>query len=171
MIAAGDRLPDGKFRVKPEDGPIVQVTTGDLFAGQTVVLVGVPGAFTSTCHNAHVPQFVENAAALKARGADRIVVLAVNDAYVMKAWRQSLGAVDKIDFIADGDGDYARALGLAVPMAGMGTRLKRFSALVRDGVVAALHFEPEGGKGISSTGAAMMLAELRAMPARSAAPG
>jgi glutaredoxin/glutathione-dependent peroxiredoxin len=162
MIAVGDRLPEGKFRVKPDDGPIGEVPTAELFAGQTVVLVGVPGAFTSTCHNAHIPQFVENAAALKARGADRIVVLAVNDAHVMRAWRQSLGAVGKLDFVADGDGAYAEALGLLVPMAGMGMRLKRFSALVENGVVKALNFEPAAGKGISSTGAAMMLAQLKA---------
>ncbi len=162
MIAVGDRLPDGKFRVKPDDGPIVEVATGDLFAGQTVVLVGVPGAFTSTCHNAHIPQFVENAAGLRERGADRIVVVAVNDAHVMRAWRQSQGAVGKIDFMADGDGDYARALGLDTAIPGMGIRLKRFSALVEDGVVKALNFEPPSGKGISSTGATMMLAQLRA---------
>ena len=162
MIAVGDRMPDGTFRVKPDDGPIEAVSAADLFAGKRVVLVGVPGAFTSTCHNAHVPQFVENAAALKARGADRILVLSVNDAFVMKAWRQALGAVDKLDFLADGDGNYARALGSSAPLPGMGMRLKRFSALVDDGVVRSLHFEPEGGKGISSTGAATMLAELRA---------
>jgi peroxiredoxin len=162
VIAVGDRLPEGKFHVKPDEGPIEEVRSADLFAGQTVVLVGVPGAFTSTCHNAHVPQFVENAAALRARGADRIVVVAVNDAHVMRAWRQSLGAVGKLDFMADGDGDYARALGLLVPMTGMGSRFKRFSALVEDGVVKTLNFEPVGGKGISSTGAAMMLAQLRA---------
>jgi peroxiredoxin len=162
VIAVGERLPEGKFYVKPDDGPIEQVNARDLFARQTVVLVGVPGAFTSTCHNAHVPQFVENAAALKARGADRIVVIAVNDAHVMRTWRQSLGAVGKLDFMADGDGDYARALGLLVPMPGMGSRLKRFSALVEDGVVKTLNFEPTGGKGIVATGAAMMLAQLRA---------
>jgi peroxiredoxin len=162
VIAVGDRMPSGKFYVKPDEGPIAEVSTEDLFAGQTVVLVGVPGAFTSTCHNAHVPQFVDNVAALKARGADRIVVVAVNDAHVMRAWRQSLGAVDKIEFMADGDGEYARALGLLVPMTGMGGRMRRFSALVEDGVVKALNFEPAGAKGISATGAAMMLAQLRA---------
>jgi peroxiredoxin len=162
VIAVGDRLPEGRFRVKPEDGPIAEVPMAELFAGQTVVLVGVPGAFTSTCHNAHIPQFVENAAALKARGADRIVILAVNDAHVMRAWRQSLGAVGKLDFVADGDGEYANALGLLVPMAGMGMRLRRFSALVEDGIVKALNFEPASGKGISATGAAMMLAQLKA---------
>src|SRR5579871_3107092 len=98
MIAVGDRMPDGIFRVKPDDGPAREISASELFAGQRVVLVGVPGAFTSTCHNAHVPQFVENATALRARGADRIVVLAVNDAFVMKAWQQSLGALGKLDF-------------------------------------------------------------------------
>src|SRR6185295_11790975 len=112
VIAVGERLPQGKFYLKPDDGPIEEIGTADLFEGQMVVLVGVPGAFTSTCHNAHVPQFVENAAALKARGADRIVVVAVNDAYVMRAWQQALGATGKLDFVADGDGDYGRALGL-----------------------------------------------------------
>ena len=88
--------------------------------------------------------------------------MAVNDAHVMKAWRQSLGAVGKLDFMADGDGDYARALGLSVPMAGMGMRLRRFSALIVDGRVTALNFEPEGSKGIVFTGAATMLTELGA---------
>jgi peroxiredoxin len=160
MIAVGDRLPEGTFRVKADDGSVRMVGTADLFAGQTTVLVGLPGAFTSTCHNAHVPQFVTNAAALKARGADRIVVLAVNDHHVMKAWAQSLGAAGKLDFVADGDGDYARALGLAVQMPGLGTRLKRFSALVEDGVVRTLNFEPEGLSGVAATGADVMLKQL-----------
>ena len=162
MIAVGDRMPEGIFRVKPDDGPVREISVSELFAGQRVVLVGVPGAFTSTCHNAHVPQFVENAAALRARGADRIVVLAVNDAFVMKAWQQALGALGKLDFMADGDGEYARALGLERTIPGMGRRLRRFSALIEDGVVKALNFEPEGARSISSTGAAMMLAQLSA---------
>jgi peroxiredoxin len=162
MIAVGDRMPDGAFRVKPDDGPIVEVSSVEIFGGKRIVLVGVPGAFTSTCHNAHIPQFVDSAAALKARGADQVVVLAVNDAHVMKAWRQALGAADKIDFLADGDGTYGQALGLLMPIPGMGLRLKRFSALVDDGVVRALNLEPDGSKGISTTGAATMLAQLRA---------
>jgi len=160
MIAVGDRLPEGSFRIKQDDGSPRTVTTRDLFAGQTTVLVGVPGAFTSTCHNAHIPQFVTNAAALKARGADRIVVLAVNDHHVMKAWAQSLDAAGKLDFVADGDGDYAKSLGLAVRMPGLGTRLKRFSALVEDGVVRTLNFEPEGLSGVAATGAEVMLKQL-----------
>jgi len=160
MIKVGDRLPEGKFRVKNEDGAAVEVPTGELFGGQTVVLVGVPGAFTSTCHNAHIPQFVANVATLKAKGVDRIVVLAVNDHHVMKVWGESLGGAGKIDFVADGDGNYARALGFEIEIPGMGKRVKRFSALVKDGVVKTLNFEPDGGKGISATGAATMLEQV-----------
>src|SRR5262245_55271726 len=160
MIKVGDRLPEGAFRVKNDEGVAVEVPTGQLFDGQTVVLVGVPGAFTSTCHNAHIPQFVANAAALKAKGVDRIVVMAVNDHHVMKVWGESLGGAGKIDFVADGEGRYARALGLEVDLAGLGKRVKRFSALDKDGVVTALNFEPEGGKGISLTGAATMLEQV-----------
>jgi len=160
MIKIGDRLPEGSFRVKQQDDSVKQVRTGDLFNGQKVVLVGVPGAFTTTCHNAHIPQFVENAAAIKAKGVDRIVVMAVNDHHVMRTWAEALGGAGKIDFVADGDADYARALGLASPMAGMGVRVKRFSAVVDDGVARALNFEPEGGKGIKTTGAAIILGQL-----------
>jgi peroxiredoxin len=160
MIKVGDRLPEGSFRVKGDDGTASEVPTGQLFDGQTVVLVGVPGAFTSTCHNAHIPQFVANAAAFKAKGVDRIVVLAVNDHHVMKVWGEVLGGAGKIDFVADGEGKYARALGLEVDIPGLGKRVKRFSALVRDGVVGTLNFEPEGGKGISATGAATMLEQV-----------
>jgi len=162
MIKVGDRLPEGTLRVKNDDGSVREVTTGELFGGQKVVLIGVPGAFTTTCHNAHIPQFVANADDIKARGADRIVVLAVNDHHVMKVWGESLGGAGKIDFVADGAGAYAEALGLAVDMSGggLGKRLKRFSALVEDGVVKTLNFEPEGSKGIQATGAATILGQL-----------
>lgn len=160
MIKVGDRLPEGTLRVKNDDGSMTEVPTTPLFAGQTVVLVGVPGAFTSTCHNAHIPQFITNADTFKSRGVDRIVVLAVNDHHVMKAWSESLGGQGKADFVADGDGDYARALGLEIAIPGLGKRVKRFSALVKDGVVQTLNFEPDGGKGISATGAATMLGQV-----------
>jgi peroxiredoxin len=162
MIKVGDRLPEGKLRVKNDDGSASEVATADLFGGKTVVLVGVPGAFTSTCHNAHIPQFVANAAALRDKGVDTIVVLAVNDHHVMKAWSESLGGTGKVEFLADGNGDYARALGLEFDLtaAGLGKRVKRFSALVKDGVVKTLNFEPDGSKGIEATGAATMLGQL-----------
>ena len=101
-----------------------------------------------------------DAAAIKAKGVDHIVVMAVNDHHVMRTWGEALGGAGKIDFVSDGDADYARALGLATPMAGMGVRVKRFSAIVDDGVVKALNFEPEGGKGIQTTGAATILGQL-----------
>lgn len=160
MIKVGDRLPAGMFRVKDDDGNMKEVSTDTVFAGRKVVLVGVPGAFTSTCHNAHIPQFVANAAAMKAKGVDRIAVMATNDHHVMKAWSASLGGDGKIDFLADGNGDYTRALGLEVDLSGLGKRCKRFSALIDDGVVKTLNFEPEGGKGISATGAARMLEQI-----------
>ena len=162
MIKVGDRLPAGKFRVKQADDSMKEVTTDQLFKGQKVVFVGVPGAFTSTCHVAHIPQFVTHASEIKAHGVDRIVVMAVNDHHVMKAWSESLGGKDKIDFVADGNADYARALGLTVDLSapGLGTRVKRFSALIEDGVVKTLNFEPEGGKGVQTTGAATILAQI-----------
>jgi peroxiredoxin len=141
---------------------VKQVTTDELFKRQRVVLVGVPGAFTSTCHNAHIPQFVTNAKEIKAKGIDRIVVLAVNDHHVMKVWSESLGGKGKIEFVADGTGTYTRALGLETDMSatGLGLRCKRFSALVEDGVVKTLNFEPVGGKGIQMTGAATILSQI-----------
>jgi peroxiredoxin len=160
MIEVGDRLPEGSFRVKQDDDSMKQVPTADFFKGQKVVFIGVPGAFTSTCHVAHIPQFVTNQAAIKAKGVDRIVVMAVNDHHVMKSWSEALGAKGKIDFVADGDADYAKALGLSIQIPGMGTRVKRFSMLVDDGVVKTLNFEPEGGKGIQATGAATILGQL-----------
>ncbi len=124
------------------------------------MLVDVPGAFTSTYHLAHIPQFVTAASEIKAHGVDRIVVMAVNDHHVMKAWSESLGAKGKLDFVADGDATYATALGLAIHFPGMGTRVKRFSAVIDDGVVKSLNFEPEGGKGIQTTGSATILTQL-----------
>ncbi|HMN86622.1 MAG TPA: peroxiredoxin, partial [Bauldia sp.] len=153
MIKVGDRLPEGTLRAKDDGGAMKEVPTGSVFAGRKVVLVGVPGAFTSTCHNAHIPQFVQNASAIKAKGVDAIVVIAVNDHHVMKAWGQALGGDGKIEFLADGNGDFARALGLDIDLtgAGLGTRVKRFSALVEDGVVKTLNFEPDGSKTIVAT--------------------
>lgn len=162
MIKVGDRLPAGSFRQKQMDDSVKQLSTDELFKGQKVVFVGVPGAFTSTCHNAHIPTFVKNEAAIKAKGIDRILVMAVNDQSVMKMWGESLGAAGKVEFVADGNGDYARALGLEVDMtaSGMGKRVRRFSMVVDDGTVKAINFEPEGGKGIQTTGAATILGQL-----------
>ena len=160
MIKVGDRLPEGTFRVKQDDDSVKEVSTAELFKGQKVVFVGVPGAFTSTCHKAHIPQFVTHAGEMKAKGVDRIVVMAVNDHHVMKTWGESLGGQNKINFVADGDANYAGAMGLAIKIPGMGTRVRRFSMVADDGVVKSLNFEPEGGKGIQATGAEQILGQL-----------
>jgi peroxiredoxin len=160
MIKVGDHLPEGSFRVKQDDGSLKQVTTHELFDKQKVVLVGVPGAFTATCHNAHIPTFVRNVAAIKAKGVNRVAVMAVNDHHVMKAWHEAQKA-DGIDFLADGSAVYARAMGLDADMSenGMGVRVKRFAMIVDDGVVKYLAFEPPGGK-ITVTGAEDVLTRL-----------
>ena len=162
MIKVGDKLPDGFFRVKDDSGAANKVTTEQLFAGQKVVLVGVPGAFTSTCHLAHIPRFVANAEAIKSKGVDRIAVMAVNDHHVMKVWQEALGGTGKLDFLSDGSAAYAKALGMDVDRteAGMGIRARRFSMIVDDGVVKAINLEPEGGGGVTVTGAEAMLDQL-----------
>ena len=160
MIKVGDRLPAGSFRIKQMDDSVKQVSTDELFKGQKVVFVGVTGAFTSTCHKAHAPQFVDNAAAIKAKGVARIVVMSVNDHHVMKTWGESLNGGGKVDFVSDGDGDYARALGLEIAVPGLGKRVRRFSMVVDDGVVKSLNFEPEGGKGIVATGSQTIMGQL-----------
>ena len=160
MIKIGDRLPEGSLRVKQADGTVKQVTTHELFDKQKVVLVGVPGAFTPTCHSAHIPTFVRNLAAIKAKGVDRIAVFAVNDHHVMKAWQAALNA-DGIDFVADGSAVYTKALGLENDQteSGLGMRCKRFAMIVEDGVMKYLAFEPPGGK-ITVTGAEDVLTHL-----------
>lgn len=162
MIQVGQRLPEGVFKTKDDEGVAVDMPTADIFSGRKVVLIGVPGAFTSTCHNAHIPQFVANADAIKGRGVDAIVVMATNDHHVMKAWAESLDPDGELVFVADGLGDFTRAIGLEVDLSagGLGKRCKRFSALVDDGNVTVVNFEPEGSKGISATGAATMIESL-----------
>lgn len=160
MIKVGDRLPAGMFRVKQADETVKEMTVDEIFKGKKVVFVGVPGAFTSTCHKAHIPMFVTHAGEIKAHGVDAIVVMAVNDHHVMRVWGESLGGIDKLLFVADGDGEYTRALGLEVGIPGLGTRVRRFSALVEDGVVKTLNFEPEGSRTVEATSAATILTQI-----------
>ena len=150
-ISTGDRLPAASFRKMTGDGP-VEVTGEALFAGRTVALFSVPGAFTPTCSARHLPGFVEKADALKAKGVDEIVCTAVNDAFVMGAWGASAGA--------DGNGDFVRALGLEMDgrAAGMGMRGQRFSLIAKDGVVTVLNVEAPREYNVSS--ADHMLAQL-----------
>ena len=151
-IKVGDRLPEAKFRVMGPDGPAVK-TTGDVFKGKKVVLFAVPGAFTPTCNNNHLPGFLKNADAFKAKGIDTIAVTGVNDVFVFDAWKKSTGAGGKIEFLADGNGEFAKALDLSLDGsgAGLGIRSKRYAMLVEDGVVKKLNIEDAPGKAEASS--------------------
>ena len=147
MIKVGDKIPAATFRVVTADG-VKPITTDEVFKGKRVVLVGVPGAFTPTCHKNHVPGFVQQADAIRAKKVDTIAVTAVNDQFVMNAWSEASGAKDKLLFLADNNADFVKAIGLdfdARERLG-GTRSKRYSMLVEDGVVKILNLEPEAGK-------------------------
>lgn len=159
-IAAGDKLPEATFKVITDDGG-KDLTTADIFAGKKVVLFGVPGAFTPTCSNNHLPGFLENHDAIKARGVDTIAVVAVNDAHVMQAWARFTGGDGKLLFLADGAGKFAKAAGLDVDLSagGMGVRNKRFASIVEDGKVTTLNIEGTPGQAVDS-GAARILEAL-----------
>lgn len=144
-IKEGDAVPDVKL-TEMADGKPSQVSLAELARGKRVVVFAVPGAFTPTCSMKHLPGFVEQEKALRAKGIDEIVCLAVNDAFVMDAWGKAFGVGDKILLLADGNADWARAMGLEADFAkfGMGVRSKRFSMIVEDGVVKELNVEAPG---------------------------
>ncbi|WP_460449220.1 redoxin family protein [Alsobacter sp. SYSU BS001988] len=146
-IAVGDHLPETTFRVMTEGGPTPK-TTDEIFKGRKVVLFAVPGAFTPTCHKNHLPSFLTHYDALKAKGVDAIAVTGVNDVFVMDAWAKATGGAGKIEFLSDGNGDFAKALGLALDGSGfgLGTRSQRYSMLVDDGVVRVLNVEDTPSK-------------------------
>ncbi|HEX2508901.1 MAG TPA: peroxiredoxin [Microvirga sp.] len=145
-IQVGDRLPQATFRVMTADGPAAR-TTDDIFKGRKVVLVAVPGAFTPTCHRNHLPGYVQRGAEIRAKGVDAIAVTAVNDVFVMDAWAKASGG-DDIEFLADGNGDFAKAIGLTMDGSGfgLGTRSQRYSMVVDDGIVTAINIEDGPGK-------------------------
>src|SRR6185436_10423567 len=146
-IKVGDRMPAGTFKTMTKDGP-QNLTTDQLFAGKKVVLFSVPGAFTPTCDAKHLPGFVE----LKGKGVDTIACMAVNDVFVMNAWGKHSNVGDKVLMLADGNGDYAKALGLELDGRGfgMGTRGQRFSILVDNGVAKSVNIEAPGQFKVSS---------------------
>lgn len=150
-IKAGDKMPSGTLKTMTKDGPR-DLTTEELFKGKTVVLFSVPGAFTPTCDAKHLPGFVQHADELKRKGVDKIVCLSVNDAFVMDAWGKQQGVGDKVLMVADGNGDFAKALGLELDLVpnGMGKRMKRFSMVVQDGVVKAINVEKPGAFEVSN---------------------
>ncbi len=149
-IKVGDRIPSTTLHHMTADGPAA-LSTEELFGGKTVALFAVPGAFTPTCSARHLPSYVERAAELKAKGVDTIACLAVNDAFVMGAWGEDRGVGDTVLMVADGSADFTRAVGLDLDLAGrgFGLRSQRYSMLVRDGVVEALHVEEGGGFEVS----------------------
>jgi peroxiredoxin len=156
-IKVGDKLPNATFRVMTAEGPKPR-TTDEIFKGKKVALFAVPGAFTPTCNNLHMPSFLNNAAAIKAKGVDTIAVTGVNDVFVMEAWKKSTGADGKIDFLADGNAEFAKAIDMAFDGSGpgLGTRSKRYSMLVEDGVVKKLNIEDGPGKCDISGGQALL---------------
>jgi peroxiredoxin len=143
-INVGDRLPATKFRVMTPEGPAWK-TTDELFKGKKVALFAVPGAYTGTCHKQHMPTVVANVDALKGKGIDTVAVTAVNDISVLDAWKGASNA-GKVEFLSDGNGEFAKAIDLTLDLtgAGMGTRSKRYSMLVEDGVVKKLNVEAPG---------------------------
>jgi glutaredoxin/glutathione-dependent peroxiredoxin len=147
MIKVGDKLPNVTFRTI-QDGKTAARTSDEVFKGKRVALVGMPGAFTPTCHRNHLPSFVQNADQLKAKGIDEIVVTAANDHWVMHFWAQHMNAEGKLSFLADNNAEFTKAIGLDFDASsGLGgTRSKRYSMLVEDGVVKVLNIEQETGK-------------------------
>src|SRR6202165_2353939 len=158
-IKVGDRLPEAKFRVMTPEGPAWK-TTDDIFKGKKVALFAVPGAFTGTCHKMHVPSILQNADALKAKGVNTIAVTGVNDVFVMDAWKKAC-AGDKLEFLADGNGEFAKAIDLTFDGSGngLGIRSKRYSMLVEDGVVKKLNIEEMPAK-VEVSGADALVAAL-----------
>jgi len=158
-ISIGDRIPSVDLNVMTADGP-GGVSTDELFHGRKVAVFGVPGAFTRTCSAKHLPGFVRNADALKAKGIDAIVCISVNDAFVMDAWARAQNVGDHVTMAADGSARFTKAAGLDVDMSGKGygLRCRRFSMIVEDGVVKSLHIDEPGT--FETTSAEKLLEEL-----------
>lgn len=147
MVKVGEKLPTFTFLTPTADGGRKEITTDEVFAGKKVILVAVPGAFTPTCSKSHIPGFIQKFDEIKAKGVDTIAVTSVNDAYVLGAWRDALGAGEKIVFLADGAANFAKEVGLSNDFgASMGIRSKRYAAIVEDGVVKELQVEEKASE-------------------------
>jgi glutaredoxin/glutathione-dependent peroxiredoxin len=158
-ISVGDRIPDVKLMTTTSDG-VAPVQSGEVLGKGKVVLFAVPGAFTPTCSDHHLPGFVVRAEDIQAKGVDTIACIAVNDVFVMGAWGEAQGTGDKITMLADGNGDFAAEVGLTLDGSsfGLGTRSQRYAAILDDGVVTELMVEPNPGLDVSS--AESVLAKL-----------
>jgi glutaredoxin/glutathione-dependent peroxiredoxin len=151
-IKVGDSIPsDLKLKEMGEGGP-KDVAAGEVFKGKKVVVFAVPGAFTPTCSMKHLPGFLEQAAAIKAKGVDEIICLSVNDAFVMGAWGNANNAKGKVRMLADGNGEFTKAMGLSLDASGfgMGQRSQRYAMIVQDGKIKELLVEPGPGLNVSS---------------------
>ena len=159
-ISAGDRVPSVTFKVLTDDG-LTDVASDDYLAGKKTALFAVPGAFTPTCSAKHVPSFLAQADALRAKGVDQIACVSVNDAFVMQKWGEDRGTGDTIDMLADGNGEFARATGLTLDARGfgLGERTTRFSMIIDDGTVTALNVEENPTEMVVSS-AEHMLSQL-----------
>ncbi len=150
-VSVGDNIPDIEVRVLNDEGAPTPVQTGDVLGTGKVVLFAVPGAFTPGCSKVHMPGFVQNEAELAAKGVDKVACISVNDAWVMGAWAAEQGAKD-IMMLADGNGEFTEAMGLVMDGSGfgLGTRSRRYAAIIEDGVVTSLDVEEGGGVDVSS---------------------
>ena len=150
MIKVGDTIPSMKVSAATSEGP-KEVSTDEVFAGKKVVLFAVPGAFTPTCSARHMPGYLENLDALRAKGVDTIACIAVNDVFVMDAWARELGIDGQITMLADGSGAFAKALGLELDLTarGLGIRSQRYAMVAENGRVTHLAVEPPGGFEVS----------------------
>lgn len=158
-IKVGDRIPDVTLYVMSDQGPQA-VKTGEFFKGKKVALFALPGAFTPTCSAKHLPGFVEKYGELKAKGVDQVACLSVNDAFVMGAWGKQQNAGDKVEMLADGSGEFTKAIGMEFDLSarGLGVRSQRYSMLVDDGVVKSLNLEKPGAFEVSD--ASTLLGQL-----------
>ena len=158
-VQVGDQIPEVSFKQFTSEG-MQDVSTRELFEGKKVVLFAVPGAFTPTCSDVHLPGFIDRLSEIQSKGVDTVACVAVNDAFVMKAWRAARSVPDGIELLADGNGDFARAMGLELDASrfGMGGRSRRYAAVIDGGVVQYLGVEPGGEVGVS--GADAVLAAL-----------
>lgn len=159
-IKIGDKIPPSSFQVMTSEGPTM-VSTEDLLNNRTIVLVALPGAFTPTCHDHHVPGYLDNLDALKERGVDEVCIVSVNDIHVMNHWAKATGGAGKLTYFADGNGTFTKAIGLDIDLSavGMGLRSQRYSMLIKNGVVEQLNIEENAGVADVSA-AARILSQL-----------
>ena len=157
-LSVGDRIPETDLFVPGDNGGPQKTSSKDLFAGRKVVLVGMPGAFTPTCHRNHLPGFLENRDGIIAKGVDEILILSTNDTFVLHAWAEASGGKDKVRFVSDGNAEFVQKAGLANDSTprGMGIRSKRFAMIVEDGVVTALLLEEQPGQAVISSAARIL---------------